>query len=153
PIFLPPLRERVEDIENLTHYFIQKFSEKYQKPVPTVTDEVLALFKTYNWPGNIRELENTIERGLVMYSPTVIKKEHLPDSIQNLQPSAGSFSSGNELNFEKFKEEAEKEFIINALKANNGRINQTVANANIPKNTLLRKIKKFNIVPKDYSKK
>lgn len=153
PIFLPPLRERVEDIENLTHYFIQKFSEKYQKPVATVTDEVLALFKTYNWPGNIRELENTIERGLVMYSPTVIKKEHLPDSIQNLQPSPGSFSSGNELDFEKFKEEAEKEFIINALKANNGRINQTVANANIPKNTLLRKIKKFNIVPKDYSKK
>lgn len=152
-IFLPPLRERVEDLQNLSNYFLNKFGEKYQKAAPTLSDETLSLFKTYNWPGNIRELENTIERAIVMYSPTMITREHLPETIQNLKQSQVPSATHGELNFEKFKEDAEKEFIINALKANRGRINQTVANANIPKNTLLRKIKKFNIVPKDYAKK
>lgn len=151
PIFLPPLRERSEDIENLTTYFLNKFCTKYEKPVPLISPEALSLLKKYNWPGNIRELENMIERLVIMGVDTSIQVHQLPPEIQKVQDAA---SSNNEsLDFEKFKEEAEKEFIINALIANNGKINQTVANANIPKNTLLRKIKKFNIVAKDYSKK
>ncbi|MNL57865.1 DNA-binding transcriptional regulator DhaR [compost metagenome] len=55
------------------------------------------------------------------------------------------------MDFDAFKEEMEKEFIVSALKANNGRINQTVAQANIPKNTLLRKIRKYGINVKDYT--
>lgn len=152
PIFLPPLRERTEDIENLTNYFLNKFSEKYQKNMPSVEPSVFSLLKKYSWPGNIRELENMIERLMIMGIETTIRVDHLPPEIQKLQNQTGSAGS-EPLDFEKFKEDAEKDFIINALKANNGRINQTVANANIPKNTLLRKIKKFNLVPKDYSKK
>jgi two-component system, NtrC family, response regulator AtoC len=59
-------------------------------------------------------------------------------------------NSGQNLDYDALKEQFEKEFIISALRANNGRINQTVAHANIPKNTLLRKIKKYGIQPKDY---
>ncbi len=152
PIFLPPLRERTEDVENLTNYFLNKFCEKYQKPVPAIEPAVFTLLKKHAWPGNIRELENMIERLVIMGIETTILSTHLPAEIQKLQHQSGA--TGTEpLDFEKFKEDAEKDFIINALKANNGRINQTVANANIPKNTLLRKIKKFNLVPKDYSKK
>jgi two-component system, NtrC family, response regulator AtoC len=149
PIFLPPLRDRAEDLRNLTEYFVNKFSEKYQKPVPTIDPTVLDILRSHNWPGNIRELENLVERLLILHSPTHIDVTHLPVELQTIK------NSGNKdpLDFEKFKEEAEKDFIINALKANKGRINQTVANANIPKNTLLRKIKKFSINPKDYAKK
>jgi two-component system, NtrC family, response regulator AtoC len=151
PIFLPPLRERMEDMENLTNYFVNKFCQKYNKISPTVEAEVLQVLKKHKWPGNIRELENMIERIVIMGVDKTIAVSHLPKELQDL---VGSNNSPQEsLDFEKFKEDAEKDFIINALKANNGRINQTVANANIPKNTLLRKIKKFNIIPKDYSKK
>ena len=67
--------------------------------------------------------------------------------------SAKAHSADNpgNLDFEIFKEQAEKEFIVSALKANKGKINQTVAQANIPKNTLLRKIRKYNINVKDYT--
>lgn len=151
PIFLPPLRDRTEDIENLTNYFIHKFCTKYQKSEPKIDPSVFAVLKKYSWPGNIRELENMIERLIIMDIDQTIQISHLPPEIQKIKDQSGT--SQETLDFEKFKEDAEKDFIINALKANNGRINQTVANANIPKNTLLRKIKKFNIIPKDYSKK
>jgi len=150
-IFLPPLRARIEDIENLTQHFLSAFATRYNKAIPQVDPKVYEAFRAYQWPGNIRELENTIERLMVMNSTDRITVAQLPENLQTLTTSGGSFS--NPLDFEKFKEEAEKDFVINALKANNGRINQTVANANIPKNTLLRKIKKFNINPKDYAKK
>lgn len=152
PIFLPPLRERTEDIENLTTYFVHKFCEKYQKKQPTINPAVFQILKKHTWPGNIRELENMMERIIIMGIESELTAAHLPVEMQKLQ-NQDSSSTGDTLDFEKFKEEAEKDFIINALKANNGRINQTVANANIPKNTLLRKIKKFNLIPKDYSKK
>lgn len=151
PIFLPPLRERLEDIENLTLYFLKKFSEKYEKPIPPVDPAVLQVFKKHLWPGNIRELENLIERFTIMNTDGRLSLSQLPENFQNLVNQDAN--AGTALNFEKFKEDAERDFIINALKVNSGKINQTVANANIPKNTLLRKIKKFNINPKDYSKK
>ncbi len=151
PIFLPPLRDRIEDIENLTSYFLNKFCQKYQKTVPAMDPQFLSALKKHTWPGNIRELENMIERIVIMNPEETITVSLLPDELQKTL-MANQFPQ-EALNFEKFKEDAEKDFIINALKANNGRINQTVANANIPKNTLLRKIKKFSIVPKDYSKK
>ncbi len=151
PIFLPPLRERLEDIENLTLYFLKKFSEKYEKPIPAVDPAVLQVFKKHLWPGNIRELENLIERFTIMNTDGRLSLSQLPENFQNLVNQDAN--AGTALNFEKFKEDAERDFIINALKVNSGKINQTVANANIPKNTLLRKIKKFNINPKDYSKK
>jgi len=72
-----------------------------------------------------------------------------PLTAQNI--SIDTPSSVGALNYEKFKEDAERDFIVSALKANKGRINQTVAHANIPKNTLLRKIKKYGINVKDYT--
>lgn len=151
PIFLPPLRERLEDIENLTIYFLKKFCGKYQKPMPTVEPEVFQVFKKHLWPGNIRELENLMERFTIMNTDNNLSVSQLPETLQKLLNEDAT--SATTLNFEKFKEDAERDFIINALKMNGGKINQTVANANIPKNTLLRKIKKFNLIAKDYSKK
>lgn len=160
PIFLPPLRERSEDISALTQHFIKKFSQLHsESPITGITPEALELLKAYRWPGNIRELENLIERAFIVETATLIRPESLTENVRKTTASktgaaAIHVKTSNELkadlDYEKFKEDAEKEFIISALKANRGRINQTVAHANIPKNTLLRKIKKYNINVKDY---
>src|ERR1700722_9422705 len=65
PIFLPPLRERVEDIPLLVDYFVRQFSARFNKPIETVPEEIMAALKAHDWPGNIRELQNFIERAVV----------------------------------------------------------------------------------------
>lgn len=159
PIFLPPLRERPDDISELASNFLEKFSRTHGKQLLSIDPECLQIMKSYKWPGNIRELENAIERAFIMESGSTMTIESLPENIKNF--NANKDSSHNKTNsqkatetaldFELFKESAEKDFIINALKVNKGKINQTVAQANIPKNTLLRKIKKYNINVKDFS--
>lgn len=155
PIFLPPLRERAEDISGLVQTFIKKFSKKMNSQINTITADALEVLKKYRWPGNIRELENTIERSFILEPSNAIQASSLPDNIRNAiqLPQTSTIElnqSISELDYELFKEKAEKDFIINALIANKGKINQTVARANIPKNTLLRKIKKYGIIVKDY---
>lgn len=162
PIFLAPLRERADDIFSLTQYFIKKFTKTHNSPIQNISPKALDLLKKHKWPGNIRELENLIERAFIVESSSLITVESLPEHIQELEskpsPSYGQthlsdshISEDSSLDFDAFRENSEKEFIINALKANKGKINQTVAHANIPKNTLLRKIKKYGINVKDFS--
>lgn len=163
PIFLPPLRERKEDIAALAMHFVKRFSKVHHKEFSAIDSLALEAMKVYAWPGNIRELENVIERAFIVENSDTIKLQSLPDSIQRAYKTSDSIkeispkltpapSLSNEVNldFEIFKEASEKEFIIQALKVNKGKINQTVATANIPKNTLLRKIKKFGLNPEDY---
>ncbi|MEN0059027.1 MAG: sigma-54 dependent transcriptional regulator, partial [Bdellovibrio sp.] len=155
PIFLPPLRERIEDMEALTQNFIKKFSKQHARHIMGLTEETLDLLKSYRWPGNIRELENVIERAFIVENSPLITVDSLPESLR-LAPKGTPDKTANvgytgPLDFDVFKEGMEKEFIVSALKANNGRINQTVAQANIPKNTLLRKIRKYGINVKDFT--
>ena len=154
PIFLPPLRERLDDLEDLVTYFIRKFNRKLNRQLRGIQPEAMALLKAYRWPGNIRELENVIERAFIMENGIMISDRSLPDvvteAVDGVDFDLPQHYSGP-LDFDLFKEQTEKEFIIQALKANKGKINKTVAVANIPKNTLLRKIKKYNISVRDFS--
>jgi two-component system response regulator AtoC len=158
PIFLPPLRERTDDIAALVQHFIKKLSTSHKSQIHGIRPEALKLLKGYRWPGNIRELENIIERAFILENGSEITESVLPDAIRNLKSntqdqdttSNKNLQNAQDFDFETFKEESEKEFIINALRANKGKINQTVARANIPKNTLLRKIKKYGINVKEF---
>ena len=156
PIYMPPLRDRSDDIPALIQHFIKKFTKLHGNPIQGITQEALLLLQNYRWPGNIRELENVIERAFIVENSSMVTAQSLPENILSLakpthqeklttQPATNS-----RLDFDVFKEGMEKDFITNALKANRGRINQTVAQANIPKNTLLRKIRKYGINVKDY---
>lgn len=149
PIFLPPLRERLDDLENLINHFVRRFNKKMNRQISGFAPESLETLRKYRWPGNIRELENLIERCFVIENGSLIQLASLPESLRSAAHSEVAFdlpaSYSGPLDFDRFKEETEKEFIVQALKANRGRINQTVAQANIPKNTLLRKIKKYSI--------
>ncbi len=167
PIFLPPLRERADDIGELAQYFMKRFVKGHQRTITGVTPEALQLLKRYRWPGNIRELENVIERAFIVENSNEITVSSLPETI-TAAPAAAASASGSStrsatntfqeaknlsgpMDFEVYKEQVEKDFIVSALKANKGKINKTVAEANIPKNTLLRKIKKYGINVRDYS--
>lgn len=155
PIFLPPLRERTDDILALAQHFIKKFSRQHARVINGIDPEALEMLKAYRWPGNIRELENVVERAFIVENSQQITLESLPESLKLAPKEAPEKTAkvdySGPLDFDVFKEGMEKEFIVSALKANHGRINQTVAQANIPKNTLLRKIRKYGINVKDFT--
>jgi len=77
-VTLPPLRERKEDIEPLTRHFIKKYSHEFCKTVNDMEDAALGVLKGYHWPGNIKELQNIIERAVLISEGTVIRQGHLP---------------------------------------------------------------------------
>lgn len=146
PIFIPPLKDRKEDIPSLLKHFIIKHA-----PLPTAkiefSEDALKKLTDYDWPGNIRELENVVQRTIILATGSTIGLDDLPREVLNAKRT-----EPENFDFEQFKHDSEKGFIEKALAANDGKINRTVANANIPKNTLLRKIKKFNIDLKNLPK-
>ncbi len=87
PIDLPPLRERHEDIPLLVAHFIQRFSKELGKDVRGVTPEAMAVLERHHWPGNIRELENAIERAIVLGSGDMLGVDALPESVRRERPA------------------------------------------------------------------
>jgi len=177
PIQLPPLRERKNDIESLSNYFIEKFNLRYKKQIKGLDEATVAALKLHRWPGNIRELENVLEHAFVLESSDRITLESLPEKLKALAPLPAPYRDSEEVadlsleegevpmegeamsfrmsiqkfDFQASKEEFEKQFLINALKAFRGKINQTALHANIPKKTLLRKLEKYGISARDYT--
>ena len=159
PIFLPPLRERKDDIPALVHHFVEKFNLEHGARIRSITPEALDALEAFHWPGNIRELENAIEHAFVVETTDQVTYFSLPEYIRKTvrKTSTAALLTGRpagpileNMDWEKGKEAFEREFIIQALKSNRGRINMTAEQANIPKNTLLRKIKKYQINPREY---
>jgi two-component system, NtrC family, response regulator HydG len=168
PVFLPPLRERKDDIEKLAWHFISKFSKLHGKEIKGILPSALQLILSHHWPGNIRELENVIEHSVVIENHDQISPASLPSYLQGedffgtrfASPLAalvldesetqGSEEVSGTLNYKSHKEQFERDFIVRALKTFKGRINQTALHAQIPKKTLLRKLQKYNIRAEDY---
>jgi len=158
PIYLPPLRERKDDIEKLVSHFIVKFNSLHKKRVSDVTPQTMQILLHHNWPGNIRELENVIEHAFVIETTDRILPHSLPTYLIGdtslPHETAGNMPLEEEeatfLDYKSHKENFEKEFIIRALKTFKGKINQTALHAKIPKKTLLRKLQKYNIRAEDF---
>jgi transcriptional regulator with PAS, ATPase and Fis domain len=115
-IKLPPLRERRDDIPFLVNFFIEKYNKKYHMKVKGISQRAMKLLTEYEWTGNVRELENTIESILVINSPEVIDISHLSHGIRDFKgrPEFISVKIGTPL------EEVEKEIMIQTLKATSG---------------------------------
>ena len=115
-IKLSPLRDRREDIPFLVNFFIEKFNKKYNMKVKGISQRAMNLFVNYEWSGNVRELENTIESILVINSPEVIDIQHLPQEIRDFKkrPEVIPIKIGTPL------EEVEREMLIHTLKATKG---------------------------------
>ncbi len=121
PILIPPLRERKEDIPLLVEHFINKFGIENNKNVKGITKEALDLMMQYEWPGNIRELENLIERVIALTSNEYLQINELPLSFKNV-PKINELKDSilnQKVSFLQAEEEFEKEVILDALKRTN----------------------------------
>ena len=112
PITLPALRQRLDDLPLLTDFFLQRFREKYQRPIKTLAPEVLQAFRRYPRPGNIRELENTLERGVILCQGETLNLVDLPAQLQNLALEPERLRT---FETEPSPPEWEKEFIFHTL--------------------------------------
>jgi DNA-binding NtrC family response regulator len=141
PINIPPLRERKEDIPLLLDHFLQKYNHKLSKDIKGFSIEAKKAIMDYDWPGNIRELENTIERALVL---TRSRKVGLDDLIYHGIGSSRSLahSVGGR---NKTLEEVEKEYIKSVLKSQHGNKSRTARILGIDRKTLYSKIRKYKI--------
>ena len=119
-INLPSLRERLDDVPALANFFLKKYAEKFSKNIATISGEAMKILNTYNYPGNVRELENIIERAIAMEQTNVI----LPKSLGSLKKTnvlGSNLVLGNdELNLEQIVESIEKELLIKAIEKSNG---------------------------------
>ena len=143
PINLPPLRDRKEDILMLANNFLSKASIISGRDKKQMTEGALKYLINYNWPGNIRELENIIERCVVITSKEIITEEDLPLYITNYIPSTSKVKHSDSL--DTVIDNAEKEVLINALKKCNGNRTKASELLGISRRSLHRKIIKYTI--------
>jgi len=141
PIHLPPLRERKEDVSFLVEHFLQKYNKKTKKNIESISPQALRALSDYDWPGNIRELENTIERAVVLSKSNGLDIEDLmyhgiSASSSVLSPIGGKY---------KTLEEIEKEYIKGVLRAQYGNKSRTANILGIDRKTLWAKVKKFGL--------
>ena len=140
---LPYLKDRKEDIPYLVDHFIRKFNAKSGKKIISVSPNVMNTLMRYDFPGNIRELENITEHGFVLCRGSIIKQEHLPPEILDINiKSSKSFKSTPIT--ESIDEETQ---IIATLQNCDGVISKAAAELGIHRTTLWRKIKRYNINP------
>ncbi|HRU65159.1 MAG TPA: sigma 54-interacting transcriptional regulator [Spirochaetota bacterium] len=135
-IKLPPLSARREDIPLLISHFIKKFNYIKGKNIEGVTDEVMNILMNYNFPGNVRELENIIEHAFVLCREAYINTKHLPQYLRAIEDTL----TGSEN-----LEEMEKIYIAKALSKFNGNKLKTAQALGINSSTLWRKMKKYNM--------
>ena len=138
PICLPPLRERIQDVLPLTEFFVAKFAASLNKPIDLIPDEVIAALQAHDWPGNIRELQNFIERA-VLFSPGSVLRLPLEARQPVRQPSES---------ISRTLADADREHILETLTQTNWLIGGQAGAANrlgLPRTTLIYKMRKLGI--------
>ena len=154
PVCVPPLRERKSDIKLLLQHFITKCNQKDEHAVEGFDDESLKMLMSYDWPGNIRELENAVERAVVLRPRGLISASELPQNILNsISPisevtlDAEDISAiqeiGQQISFRDAVKRYEKKIIDHALETSGGNRNKAARMLGINRTTLVEKMKKF----------
>lgn len=136
---LPPLRARPGDIPALALHFIEKYGRRFGKPAKTLSGDAAAALMSYNWPGNIRELENVIERAMILEETGTIRKLALPIA------QAGPQMEYHDLSIKKAEEELEKELIARALERTGNNRTKAAQLLEISHRALLYKIKSYGL--------
>lgn len=144
PIYLPPLRDKKDDIMLLADSFLEKLSKNNNKNISRISTPAIEMLTSYHWPGNVRELENCIERAVLMCDGDTIRSEHLPPSLQ----IAHCGNSSSAATMAEIIANKEKELIIDALKKSGGQQRQAAKELGITERILGYKIKKYQILPK-----
>ncbi|MGB3209068.1 MAG: sigma 54-interacting transcriptional regulator [Desulforhopalus sp.] len=152
-ISIPPLRERKEDILELTAHFVEKYSGIFERNMKFNSEEILHLLMGYDWPGNVRELENVIQRAILMSETDTIAAEHISFDMPFEEEHAESFSTlvrtFNGSPLKGIVEKLEKEVILHKLSLNRGNVAETAEKLDISKASLYEKMKRHDISAKD----
>lgn len=144
PFQLPPLRERKEDIQELTRYFLEDFARKYARKPPTFTRKALELLEGYPWPGNVRELRNIMERVIIMTPQQRLDVFDLPEAIlrRTILPSP---ESDGAVSLQDAREKFERAFILEKLMEHKGNVNRAAQALQIERSNLYRKMRQLGI--------
>ncbi|MFL5279404.1 MAG: sigma-54 interaction domain-containing protein, partial [Myxococcales bacterium] len=154
PIFLPPLRERREDIPLLVEHFREKYNARLRKNVEKIEDDALTCLMAYSWPGNIRELENVLERTILFAEGPHIRLQDLPPSLRKaavespppVQESASSGPPGPLKEIVKEQVQAiERDLIVRGLEVTGGNVTRTARLLKISRKSLQMKMKEFGL--------
>lgn len=149
-IHLPPLRERLEDIPVLVRHFLQRYSQESGKPVTAISDKAMDLLCAYSWPGNIRELENTIEQAVVLSHQSVLTPEELPAEVRDgaTSGSVQKFSPPDEQSLfsdAPTLEEFKKRYVLYILSRTKGNISRAAKILDIDRRSLYRMLERYKI--------
>ncbi|MGH7598271.1 MAG: sigma-54-dependent transcriptional regulator [bacterium] len=152
PIFLPPLRERREDIPLLIDHFIKRYSKMNNKIMLGIAEDALELCATYDWPGNVRELENAIENAIVLGEGETLLAEHLPVTLAMRKTAMEGFAAESDDDFfpggssyrEKM-ETAEKKILEEAIRQADGNKSEAAKQLGISLRTMRYKIQKYKL--------
>lgn len=166
PVYLPPLRERTDDIPALVHHFVKRYAAVNNRPVPRVTDELLNYLKNYAWPGNVRELQNNIERAIVLCQDEELTIDLFPPHVRGLAPirlgrakggtletmcrelvTLGITEAGEDSNsvHERVVSLVEREVILQVLRGCQGVQTKAATRLGINRNTLHKKIEDYHL--------
>ncbi|MFC1819816.1 sigma-54-dependent transcriptional regulator [Thermodesulfobacteriota bacterium] len=145
PIDLPPLRERRGDIPLLVGYFIDLFNKKLNKNIEGLSSEAMSILIGYSWPGNIRELENVIERAIILSKDNLITPSELPPSITSGHGITATAEPEHTLSIKKASDHLERDLIKKALNLTSGNRTRAAKILEISRPILISKIKKYGI--------
>ncbi|HNW82685.1 MAG TPA: sigma 54-interacting transcriptional regulator [bacterium] len=143
-ITIPPLRERKDDIKPLTEFFKNRISEKLQKKILSIDDRTIEALYSYDWPGNIRELENVIERAVNVCESETITQSDLPSSIREKVLIFSSLDNTLSIKSNEFRH------IVSILEKNKGNLRKSAIELGISRSTLYEKMKRYKISSSDH---
>ncbi len=141
-LHLPPLAERRDDIPLLAHHFLHHYSKAQGKTIETISDEAMEILTSYEYPGNIRELENIIERAVALCVETTILPKHLPQEIERLCFKVYRSSSSLQI---PTLEENERQYVLSVLKSVDGSRGKAAEIMGIDRSSLWRKLKRWGM--------
>jgi two-component system, NtrC family, response regulator AtoC len=143
PIRMPPLRDRIDDLPELARLFLNRYKGKFRKPVQDISDSALKILASYWWPGNIRELENLIERLVAVSDKDWITDEDLPLEYHFAKLDATSTAS--DTRFQEACDTFERNFILRALEKSDWNVTATARYLGIPLSTLKHKMSRLDL--------
>jgi two-component system, NtrC family, response regulator PilR len=149
PIVIPPLRERIEDVPFLAEHFVRRFSKTMGKEILGITPDGMALLKSHEWRGNVRELENVLERSVALATGNMLSPEDFRESLQTQLTSADAFSPdipAEGMDLEVLVEKIERRLLMQALERSNWVKKEAAKLLNLSFRSFRYRLSKYNIL-------
>jgi len=145
-LYIPPLRERIEDIKDFSNFFLRVFTKKYNKDIKYINEDTIAILNNYHWPGNIRELKNCVERAVVICDEDCIFPHHLPDSVFKRDSITDDiYSLDIHKQVKEYRDNYTRELILKILEKSKGNKTDAAKTLRISRKTLYKWMKEYNI--------